>query len=292
SVRPCINCYVCVEQNFFDASAICAVNPALGNESAATEATAITAKPRHLVVVGAGPAGLETARVADGRGHRVTLLERAGTIGGETWFASLSGSANEMLLDWLAHEVEAAGRAIDLRLGCDATPAEVTALEPDVVVVATGASGLGAVRALITGGAVGARVAIIGGDLIGLSLATFLAKSGHTVTVLEPSANIGIAMAMPRRWTAVAEAMSLGVTLVRNAEVVEVATGGLTYRVAGVETTIEADEVLTTNDRQPDTALADQLRAAGLDVHIVGDAADLGYLAGAIHGAHRVAAKL
>src|SRR3546814_15290745 len=67
SIRPCINCYVCAEQNFFDASPRCAVNPALGREDAAHLLRAATAK--HVAVVGGGPAGLEAARIAPERGH-------------------------------------------------------------------------------------------------------------------------------------------------------------------------------------------------------------------------------
>src|SRR3546814_20584030 len=65
SIRPCINCYVCVEQNFFDASPRCAVNPALGHEDAAHVVPAATAK--HVGVVGGGPGGLEGARPGAGR---------------------------------------------------------------------------------------------------------------------------------------------------------------------------------------------------------------------------------
>lgn len=134
SVRPCINCYVCVEQNFFDAPPLCAVNPALGNEDAATLHPA--EHPRHIVVVGAGPAGLETARIANERGHRVTVLEAHASIGGSTWFATRTGSANAQLVDWLANEVGTADIAI--HLGEAATAGHIVSLRPDAVVIATG----------------------------------------------------------------------------------------------------------------------------------------------------------
>ena len=290
SVRPCINCYVCVERNFFDASAICAVNPALGNEAAAVAATAPTERPRHIVVVGAGPAGLEVARIAAGRGHRVTVLERGTAVGGSTWFASLTGSPNAMLVDWLSHET--AVDRIDIQLGVEATPDSITALAPDAVVVATGNDTPGiAIRRLISeltataSEASPRHIVVLGGDLIGLSIALHLASLGHTLTVLESGKHLGLAMAMPRRWTAVADAGQAGITLVRSASDADIEAA-----------TLIADTVIDTRrpvaEQTAGNALAAALAARGVDVHVVGDASPVGYLEGAMHGAHAVASTL
>src|SRR5690606_4276790 len=134
-VRPCINCYVCVEQNFFDATPRCAVNPALGAEGRA--AIEPTPAPKHVVVVGGGPAGLESARRASLAGHRVTLLERAARLGGTAWLSQLTTPANGPFGDWRVHEV--GQLPVDVRLGTDATPDTIRRLGPDVVLVATGA---------------------------------------------------------------------------------------------------------------------------------------------------------
>ncbi len=135
SIRPCINCYVCVEQNFFDATPRCAVNPALGDE------TAIELEPapigRRVVVVGGGPAGMEFARLTDGRGHRVTLLEGSDHLGGTAWFSQLTTPANGPFVDWQVDELERS--AVDVQLSTVATAHSIRALHPDVVVVATGA---------------------------------------------------------------------------------------------------------------------------------------------------------
>jgi len=133
-VRPCINCYVCVEQNFFDRPPICAVNPALGR---AEPDPAVAATARHVLVVGGGPAGMESARVAAERGHRVTLMEASGQLGGTAWVSQLTTPANGPLVAWLETEIERLG--VEVLLSTPATAQTVRDLGPDVVVVATGA---------------------------------------------------------------------------------------------------------------------------------------------------------
>ncbi len=134
-IRPCINCFVCVAQNFWSAAPVCAVNAELGRPDR-PDATPVDA-PGHLVVVGGGPGGLEAARVAAGRGHRVTVLERANHLGGTARFSSLTTPTNGELVRWLSAAVAEAG--VDVRTGTTATPDSVAALEPTAVVVATGA---------------------------------------------------------------------------------------------------------------------------------------------------------
>jgi 2,4-dienoyl-CoA reductase-like NADH-dependent reductase (Old Yellow Enzyme family)/NADPH-dependent 2,4-dienoyl-CoA reductase/sulfur reductase-like enzyme len=343
SVRPCINCYVCVEQNFFEATPRCSVNPALGHEVLARAVPVTT--PRHVVVVGGGPAGMETARVATTRGHRVTLLERGVRLGGTAWFSQLTTPANAALVDWLEHEIRRLG--IDVRLGSPATVAVLSELAPDAVVVATGAvrgrpvvagsdlphvqTGDG-LRALITGSAgagaslrrslleraalsvarslrltddpsrirelskrwmpIGPDVVVLGGGLVGLELAEFLAERGRTVTVLEPGPALGLAMAMPRRWTAVRRAAEHGVTLVRHATVLEITEHDVVYRVGDVEHRVTATDVIVADEVRPDGSLAEEFAAAGFRVEVVGDAAEIGYIDGAIHTAWSVARAL
>ena len=344
SVRPCINCYVCVERNFFDETPVCTVNPAL--QTPATPEPPAAEKSRYIVVVGGGPGGMEVARVAARRGHRVTLLERNDRLGGTGWFSQLTTPANGPYLRWQEHELEQEG--VDVRTGVTATSATVRALNPDVVVVATGArrerpdvpgaqlphvqSG-DDLRDLITGASssgaprgetsllerivvplgralhvttnpslvrllskvwmpVGRNVVVVGGGLVGLELAEFLAERRRTVTVLEEGRVLGLPMAMPRRLAAVGTAKHAGVELVREATLTEIRPDQVVYKVGDEVRVAPAETVVLAGGVRPDTTFADELRAAGLDVRMVGDAEQVDYIFGAVHSAWRVGAEL
>ena len=342
SVRPCINCYVCVEQNFFDGNPKCAVNPALCNESVAVLTPMSTAK--HVVVIGGGPAGMEAARVAAVRGAKVTLIEKGSRLGGTMWFSQLTTPANQLLVDWLTHEIQRL--AIDVLLSTEATHEVIAALNADEIVVATGARrGLpdvpgaslphvltgDALRGVITGEAgadhrslssfgkiavatgrtlgllnsadrirtlsktwmpVGKRIVVIGGGLVGLELAEFLAERGRRVTVLEEGPHMGLPMAMPRRWTAVNKATKHGVVLVRDAAVVSIDKVSVRYRTGDNEFEVRGDSVVIASQVEPNVQLAESLGDLGIRVQVVGDAVDIGYIEGAIHTANRVAREL
>ncbi len=134
-IRPCIYCYACVSQIFVNQRVKCAVNALTGHEFEAAIEPVETAK--HVLIVGGGPAGMEAARVAALRGHRVTLVERSDRLGGTLFFAALAYPENGKLLDHLIAQV--GQLPIDVRLSTPATPALVATLKPDAIVVATGA---------------------------------------------------------------------------------------------------------------------------------------------------------
>ncbi|GAA0966618.1 FAD-dependent oxidoreductase [Actinocorallia libanotica] len=342
-VRPCINCYVCVQENFWDATPLCAVNPALGNETLLPFPRTKTRK--HVVVVGGGPGGMETARVATERGHRVTLLDKTDRLGGTLWFSTLTTPDNERLLNWLTQEVQRAG--VDVRLKTEATAATIKALEPDAVVIATGAVRArpnvpggdlphvhtgDSLRGLMTGtgdvsdqslflrvagrlgGLIGVTktparirdlsrkylkflpmskyVVVIGGSLVGLELAEFLAERGSRVTLIEEGRQLGVPMAMPRRWTAVKHAKELGVNIHRNATVERITRKTVEFTADGRTQSVPARMVVVASGVSASAPLADELAKAGVDVHIVGDATKVDYIEGAMHSAWKVATEI
>jgi 2,4-dienoyl-CoA reductase-like NADH-dependent reductase (Old Yellow Enzyme family) len=137
--RPCVGAGYCIDSLFTGGAALCAHNPATGREEELDhEITGTTDTPRHVVVVGGGPAGMEAARVAALRGHRVTLLEASGELGGQVVLAAKGSWRRDMIgvRDWLAARI--GELPIDCRFNLWAEASDVTALDPDVVIVATG----------------------------------------------------------------------------------------------------------------------------------------------------------
>jgi 2,4-dienoyl-CoA reductase (NADPH2) len=312
-VRPCIYCYTCVAQAFFDRRVRCAVNPSTANEVDVAEAARTQAStPRRVLVVGGGPAGLEAARVAAQRGHAVTLCEQGDALGGALRLAARTYEPNGRIARWLEAQVQRCG--VDVRLGTRVTPALARELAPDVVLVATGARRArpelpGAEQAHVFGGddlarllrsedpPVGKRIAIVGAALAGVSLADYLSARGREVHLLDEGPTLGAAMAHPRRWRALAELRERGVALAANARVQAIGAQSLHASVqeggAVRELEIPADAVIWLSGWTGDASLADALRAAGLpQVEVIGDAGRVGYIEGAIHAAFRAALAL
>ncbi|CAG9248840.1 Effector protein [Paraburkholderia unamae] len=134
-IRPCIYCYACVSEIFVNRPVKCAVNAQTGHEDDAALVPATT--PGHVLVVGGGPAGMEAARVASLRGHRVTLVERGERLGGTLFFAALAYPENGRLLDYLVAQMN--HLPVEVKLSTAATPELVAQLKPSAIVVATGA---------------------------------------------------------------------------------------------------------------------------------------------------------
>jgi N-methyl-L-proline demethylase len=137
-IRPCVGMGYCID-SIYGGEALCIHNPATGREAAMPHVVARSGGPScRVVVVGAGPAGLEAARVAAARGHAVTLLEAASEPGGQIRLTAALKRRREIMgiVDWrVAHCVRL---GVELHFNVYAEAADVTALEPDVVFVATG----------------------------------------------------------------------------------------------------------------------------------------------------------
>ena len=284
-IRPCIGCNQgCAGNIHAGRSLRCLTNPVAGRELEWGGAAPAT-RPGRVVVVGAGPAGLEAAVTAAQRGHEVIVLERDTTPGGNArWAAELHGrsefgGAVSYRLGLLAE------LGVELRYGVAAGAAAVLALRPDAVIVATGSQPApptlpGAVTveaALADPLLVRGRVALVDedGHVRGASAAEHLARLGHPLTLVTPLATAAAdlpAMNFGPQLHRLAEA---GVTVVTQR--VPVRRDGALLLVrptwGGPEEAVAADTVVMAGRRIPEAGLAAELsaRAPGLTVRLAGD---------------------
>ncbi|MFK7889336.1 MAG: FAD-dependent oxidoreductase [Granulosicoccus sp.] len=137
-IRPCVGATYCLDRIYEDGEALCIHNAATGREASIPHEISPSARPVQCVVVGAGPAGLEAARVAAERGHKVTLLEASGLAGGQVQLLVRNERRRDMIgiVDWRVQELQRLG--VDIQYNVLAEKSDVEALNPQVVVIATG----------------------------------------------------------------------------------------------------------------------------------------------------------
>ena len=137
-IRPCVGATYCLDRIYQAGEALCIHNAATGRELTMPHVIARAAVARRVVVVGAGPGGLEAARVAAERGHFVVVFEAADAPGGQIRLTARTPRRREMLgiIDW--RMAQCAARGVAFRFNCIAQAADVMMERPDVVIVATG----------------------------------------------------------------------------------------------------------------------------------------------------------
>lgn len=198
-IRPCVGATYCLDRIYEGGEALCIHNAATGREGWLPHDIPRAETPRHVVVVGAGPGGLEAARVAGERGHRVTVLEAAARPGGQVNLLTANPRRRELagIVDWRLAELDRLG--VTLRCNVMAEAADVLALAPDVVVVATGGvpqmpEVAGAGLAVSSWDVLAGTARLAGEVLIyddngahpGMSAAEVLARAGAAVEVVSP----------------------------------------------------------------------------------------------------------
>lgn len=192
TIAPCIACnQACLDHTFSGKLTSCLVNPRACHETELVIAAAET--PKRIAVVGAGPAGLSAAITAAGRGHQVTLFDRAAELGGQLNMAKVIPGKEEFrgLVDWFGTMVAESG--VDLRLGQEVTADHLDGF--DAVIIATGViprdpgipgqDGPNVVTYIdvLRGGAeVGHRVAVVGAGGIGFDVSEYLVHEGISPT--------------------------------------------------------------------------------------------------------------
>jgi 2,4-dienoyl-CoA reductase-like NADH-dependent reductase (Old Yellow Enzyme family) len=317
-VRPCHGCLHCFDMRNRNKKLECRVNATLGRETDPEFTARPAASPRRVLVVGGGPAGMEAARVAAGRGHQVALYEMEDRLGGLLPLAAVvKDLETREMVDFVAYlktQLEKEGVAV--RLGQTVTPELVTRLRPDVLVVATGAAHvpfavavnggrvvpteklhrmLKRALAVLTPGQINRlsrfwmplskRVVVAGGTLHGCELAEFLTKKGHHVVIAHdgPETELGDGMTVDDLDNLWPWLKQKGVTVWAPVEYLEVVKEGLVVRTLDSRTwVLDGRQILPTQDWAPDDASADALSPLVAETHVVGSARDPGLIVDAV----------
>lgn len=201
-IRPCTGANYCLDRIYQGGMALCIHNPATGREQDMPHKITKSDKPKKVVVIGAGPGGLEAARVASERGHSVVLFEAADKAGGQIRLTAQTPRRVEMMqiIDWRVAQCEALG--VTIRYNSFADVDDITAEAPDIVIVATGgmanialyetdrdADNVVSSWDIISGDVAPADTVLVydeAGDHAGLQAAEIAMKAGSNVEIMTP----------------------------------------------------------------------------------------------------------
>jgi 2,4-dienoyl-CoA reductase (NADPH2) len=189
SIRKCIACGTCLDHLFSGQAVVCAINPQCGRER---EMAIVPANdPKKVIIIGAGPAGLEAARVAALKGHLVSLWEKSDTIGGQWNLAAKAPGKEEFCSLLIYYHTVLNDLGVEIKFNTTATSAKVKSAFPDAVIVATGAKPycldlvikgdppiIDATEVLKGHPVTGPDIVIIGAGSVGCETAVYLAEKG------------------------------------------------------------------------------------------------------------------
>lgn len=292
-IAPCTGCcFGCVHRQTKLQPMSCVINPTVGRE----KEMAITpaAKPKQVLVVGGGPGGMEAARVAAARGHRVTLVEKSAKLGGQLNLACVHPTKQEIVkwIQYLSVQVEKAG--VEVELNKEVTPELIEQMKPDAVVVAAGgevalpdipgvdrdevvpAKAVFEGTKAITRG----KVLVVGGGMVGCEIADLLADRGDEqstagveVTIVEMLDDIALDVPAQSRTLLMPSLREKGVRALTSATVKAITEEGVVIAKDGREETLAGlDLVIIACGTKSTQVLGEEIEGKVPELYVIGDA--------------------
>ena len=304
-IRPCIGCHEGCIWRFMQGKPLsCAVNPACGRER--RYQLRRVDKPKSVMVIGGGIAGMEAARVAAIRGHKVVLYEKWAALGGHLVEASVPDFKKDLgtLLDWHINQLKKVG--VEITTATEVSPDLVANVSPDVIIIATGSSPvipdipgientnvITCIDLMLGKKKTGKDVVVIGGGLVGCETALWLAESGKYVTILEilPELMTGGLPVPLMNHTMLIDLLALNnVNVLTGVNVQEITEGSIVVTDNGENShrRIEADTVVIASGLKSDDGLYEKLAAQFSHVYAIGDCQEPRNIIGAIWDGYEV----
>jgi 2,4-dienoyl-CoA reductase (NADPH2) len=290
-VRRCVGSLNCLSRLFRDLPYTCTMNPALGHEVEPEYQVTPAATKKKVMVIGAGPAGMECAITAARRGHDVTVFDRAERIGGSLLAYAQNDIARPDDLLSVVRHYEAVARRLGVKILLNT---EVHAKfmrsvlhEYDVCVVAAGARVdreafrdveghelmLDAVEVAHGRVKTGRKVVVVGGGQIGLTVAQSLRKQGAEVAVVESGKRIAEDVKPSFKWRHTAWVEELGIATLTGHRPMRITPESITVvSTKGAQTVLPADSVILAAPRKPSQELFHEFEWMIDELHGVGDA--------------------
>lgn len=308
-IIPCISCgQGCIMHLFSDEPISCVVNPKNGTEEDYISHKAET--PKHVLVAGGGPGGLQAAWIMAARGHKVELFEKEGYLGGAFLPASYPPSKSVLgkMIGFYIRQCEKYG--VRIVMNTELTVEMVRERKPDAVVIATGSrnlvppiKGLDEVSVLnpcdvLLGKVVtGHKVLVAGGGLIGAETADYLAEQGREVTIIEMKPEIASDLDPYGKPMLLKELKAHDVVMLKNAAIQEFLKDGVTYKdttkeETGLQTLAGFDSVVLALGTRNYNPFADALNEIVNEIYVIGDAKKAGKVYAATHEAAEVAMSI
>ncbi|MBU9714879.1 FAD-dependent oxidoreductase [Evansella tamaricis] len=286
-INTCIACnQACLDHVFEGLPASCLVNPEAGRETELTINS--TSEPRKILVVGAGPAGLEASRVAAERGHKVTLVDEKGEIGGQLNYSKRIPGKQEFFETLRYYQVQLELLGVDVRLKHRLEENDPLLREVDKIILATGIipripeipgvnhSNIKTYRDVFDGDSVGKHVTIIGGGGIACDLALYLREKGvQTVTLLQRGKSFARGIGKTTRWATLMELRQQKIRMIGRIETYKkIENDGKTivFQLDGEEQSITSDTIILAAGQLVNNKLAITLEKLGKNVTVIGGA--------------------
>jgi 2,4-dienoyl-CoA reductase-like NADH-dependent reductase (Old Yellow Enzyme family)/thioredoxin reductase len=287
-IIPCMACNLCLARLFRDQPLTCMVRPWLGHEEDEGWQIEPAETKKKVVVIGAGPAGMECAATAAERGHEVIVYEKDTRPGGQLLTSCHGPAGDDEFMRFVDHlETRCKKAGVAFRCAVDATVDLVAGDEPDAVVLAAGtrmsppdipgiaADNVITVRQLMRGEVeAGKNVVILGGRGIGIAAAQYLLEEGgHEIAMVESAKKVGRDVNPSYVWRYVKKLKQGKVQILAKSKPTAIGADGVSVAGPEGEETILAADTIVLAMAAPANSLQEALEARFENVHVIGDAA-------------------